>query len=121
MSELGISANSNFSKNYYSSKVKEGIPIFQEQNGGNLYNNYIDPFKLLESQKNNNLFNQGFSNNHQMNISDIQTRNILEKEMNPFLMRMKNELNLIIEKFRKEMNGKNNYLNEIEELKQDLI
>ena len=57
MSELNLSSNSNPNfnltnkNNYYSSKIKEGISIFQEQNGGNLYNNYIDPFKLLENEK----------------------------------------------------------------------
>ena len=117
MSDFNNLSNSHFSNNYYSSKVKEGIPIFQEENGGNLYNNYIDPFKLLETQKNNTIFNPGFNNN----ISNTQTRNIMEREMNPYLMQMKNELNLIIEKFRKEMNEKNNYLNEIGEIKEELI
>ena len=117
MSDFNNLSNSHFSNNYYSSKVKEGIPIFQEENGGNLYNNYIDPFKLLETQKNNTIFNPRFNNN----ISNTQTRNIMEREMNPYLMQMKNELNLIIEKFRKEMNEKNNYLNEIGEIKEELI
>ena len=63
MSELNLSSNGNpnynltTNSNYYSSKIKEGIPIFQEQNGGNLYNNYIDPFKILENEKNNNIYN----------------------------------------------------------------
>ena len=116
MSELNLSSNGNpnynltTNSNYYSSKIKEGIPIFQEQNGGNLYNNYIDPFKILENEKNNNIYNAGI-NNYNMNVSDIQTRKIFEKEMNPYLFRMKNELNLIIEKFRKEINEKNQYIN----------
>ena len=121
MSEFNNISNSNLSNNYYSSKVKEGIPLFQEENGGNLYNNYIDPFKLIENEKNNNLFNTGRISNYNMNMSDIQTRKMFEKEMNPFLMRMKNELNLIIEKFRKEMNEKNILLNEMGEIKHELI
>ena len=106
-----------------SSKVKEGIPIFQEEtigNLGNTYNNFIDPFKLLETEKNNNIFNLGI-NNFNMNMTDIQTRKIFEKEMEPYLMRMKNELNLIIERFRKELEVKSNHFNEIEEMKQEMI
>ena len=122
MSEFNNLSHTNLSNNYYSSKVKEGIPIFQEENIGNLgntYNNFIDPFKLLETEKNNNIFNLGI-NNYNMNMSDIQTRKILEKEMNPYLMRMKNELNIIIERFRKELEEKSNYFNEIAEIKQEL-
>ena len=122
MSEFNNLSNTNLSNNYYSSKVKEGIPIFQEENLGNIgntYNNFIDPFKLLETEKNNNIFNLGI-NNYNMNMSDIQTRKILEKEMNPYLMRMKNELNIIIERFRKELEEKSNYFNEIAEIKQEL-
>ena len=126
MSELNLSSNGNpnfnitTNSNYYSSKIKEGIPIFQEQNGGNLYNNYIDPFKILENEKNNNIYNVGI-NNYNMNVSDIQTRKIFEKEMNPYLLRMKNELNLIIEKFRKKINEKNQYINDILEIKNEII
>ena len=123
MSEFNNLSHTNLSNNYYSSKVKEGIPIFQEENLGNIgntYNNFIDPFKLLETEKNNNIFNLGI-NNYNMNMSDIQTRKILEKEMNPYLMRMKNELNIIIERFRKELEEKSNYFNEIAEIKQELI
>jgi len=124
MSDLNFLSNSNpdfnLSNNYYSSKVKEGIPIFHESNGGNLYNNYVDPFKLLENEKNNNIYNVGI-NNYNMNVSDIQTRKVFEKEMEPYLLRMKNELNLIVEKFRKEMNEKNKYIGDIIEIKQELI
>ena len=120
MSEFNNLSNGNLPNNYYSSKVKEGIPIFQEENVGNLYNNYIDPFKLLETEKNNNIFNLGI-NNFNMNMTDIQTRKIFEKEMEPYLMRMKNELNLIIERFRKELEVKSNHFNEIEEMKQEMI
>ena len=121
MSELKFASNSNLnlSKNSYSSRVKEGIPIFQEANGGNnFYNNYVDPFKMLENS--NNINNFGI-NNLNMNISDVQTRKLFEKEMNPYLLHMKNELNLIIEKFRKEMSNKSQYFNEMSEIKQELI
>ena len=121
MSELKFASNSNLnlSKNSYSSRVKEGIPIFQEANGGsNFYNNYVDPFKMLENS--NNINNFGI-NNLNMNISDVQTRKLFEKEMNPYLLHMKNELNLIIEKFRKELSNKSQYFNEMSEIKQELI
>ena len=109
MSNLGLN------NNYYSSRIKEGIPIFQEINGGNLINNYTDPFKALEQNKIETFING--SNN--MNNTDIQTRRMLEQEMKPYLTHMKNELNMIIDKFRKEMNNKNNF-NDILDIKQEL-
>lgn len=121
MYEFNNLSSSNLSNNYYSSKIKEGIPIFQEQNGGGLpTNNFVDPFKLLENEKRNSLMSLG-RNNLNMNISQSQIRNDFENEMNPYLMRMKNELNLIIQNFRKEINEKNYFFNEMAEIKQELI
>ena len=78
MYEFNNLSSSNLSNNYYSSKIKEGIPIFQEQNGGSLSaNNFVDPFKLLENEKRNNLMNLG-RNNLNMNISQSQIRNDFE-------------------------------------------
>ena len=108
-------SNFGLSNNYYSSRIKEGIPIFQEINGGNLINNYTDPFKALEQNKIETFING--SNN--MNNTDFQTRRMLEQEMKPYLTHMKNELNMIIDKFRKEMNNKNNF-NDILDIKQEL-
>ena len=85
----------NSSSNYYEQKVKEGIPIFQEMNGsGTLRNNYVDPFKLLENGKNYNFSSRGeiggdnslFGSN--VNMTDIETRKIFEREMNPYLAQM---------------------------------
>jgi len=115
----------NSSSNYYEQKVKEGIPIFQEMNGsGTLRNNYVDPFKLLENGKNYNFSNRGeigggnglFGSN--VNITDIETRKIFEREMNPYLAQMKKELNVIIEKFRNELEQKSNLFNEISLMKE---
>ena len=78
MYEFNNLSSSNLSNNYYSSKIKEGIPIFQEQNGGGLStNNFVDPFKLLENEKRNSLMNLG-RNNLNMNISQSQIRNDFE-------------------------------------------
>ena len=126
---LNKSSGYNFSQNYYDKKIKEGIPIFQEIGAfNNSINsqNYVDPFKLLENSKTNNFLNNGqgsgndlglgsFSSN--LNMNDLETRKMIEREMNPYLLQMKNELNLIIEKFRKEMENKSNILNEISSLK----
>ena len=115
----------NSSSNYYEQKVKEGIPIFQEMNGsGTLRNNYVDPFKLLENGKNYNFSslremgggNDLFGSN--VNITDIETKRIFEREMNPYLAQMKKELNLIIEKFRNELEQKSNLFNEISLIKE---
>ena len=115
----------NSSSNYYEQKVKEGIPIFQEMNGsGTLRNNYVDPFKLFENGKNYNFSslremgggNDLFGSN--VNITDIETKRIFEREMNPYLAQMKKELNLIIEKFRNELEQKSNLFNEISLIKE---
>jgi len=115
----------NLSSNYYEQKVKEDIPIFQEMNGsGTLKNNYVDPFKLLENGKNYNFSSRGeirgdnglFGSN--VNMTDIETRKIFEREMNPYLAQMKKELTLIIDKFRNEMEQKSNLFNEISLIKE---
>ena len=114
----------NSSSNYYEQKVKEGIPIFQEMNGsGTLKNNYVDPFKLLENGKNYNFSSRGEIGDNgllgsNLNITDIEARKIFEREMNPYLAQMKKELNLIIEKFRNEMEEKSNLFNEISLMKE---
>ena len=119
-------SESNLSPNYYEKKIKEGIPIFQEigiYNNKSMNNpNYVDPFKLLENNKTNNFLNNGgnessFSN---INMYDVETRKIIEREMNPYILQMKNELNVIIEKFRKEIEDKSNIINEISLLKEQI-
>lgn len=115
----------NTSSNYYEKKVKEGIPIFQEINNG-LYSNsinnqnYIDPFKLLENGKTNSFLNNGGSLPTNLNMTDIDTRKIIEREINPYILKMKNELNIIVEKFKKEMEEKSNIINEISFLKEQI-
>ena len=91
---------------------------------GTLRNNYVDPFKLLENGKNYNFSslremgggNDLFGSN--VNITDIETKRIFEREMNPYLAQMKKELNLIIEKFRNELEQKSNLFNEISLIKE---
>ena len=121
----------NLKNNYYERKVKEGIPIFQDINLFSRTANgqeFVDPFKLLENNKNSNYLNNGGQSSSlgigqlssNINISDIETRKIIEREMNPYLLQMKNELNIIMEKFRKEMEDKSNILNEISSLKDQI-
>ena len=134
MSSLNSIYNSNnlgynLSPNYYENKVKEGIPIFQEINGSSLQSNqnYVDPFKLLENSKNKNFLksnpNGGFGNgagilDTNINTTDIETRKILEREMEPYLMQMKNELNAMMEKFRNEIDEKTNISEELSSIKE---
>ena len=128
---LHKSSGFNLPSNYYNNKVKEGLPIFQEigQFNNTLNNpNFVDPFKILENTKYNNYLNNnihGINSNlgtlplsTNINMTDIETRKIIEREMNPYLLQMKNELNLIIEKFKKEMENKSNILNEISTIKE---
>ena len=139
MSNLNLQYDLNLNKssinlqqnNYYERKVKEGIPIFQEINQFNRTANgqgYIDPFKLLENSKSNYYLNNGGQSSigigplsSNINISDIETRKIIEREMNPYLLQMKNELNMIVENLRKEFDNKSNILNEITFLKEQIV
>ena len=82
--------------------------------------NYIDPFKLLENGKTNSFFNNGGSLPTNLNMTDIDTRKIIEREMNPYILKMKNELNIIVEKFKKEMEEKSNIINEMSVLKEHI-
>ena len=124
MNSSGINSSSNF----YDRKVKEGIPIFQEIGTfNNTINNhnYVDPFKLLENNKNENFLNKENGGSvglgggaYSLNMTDIETRKMIEREMNPYISKMKNELNILFDKFRKEMEDKSNILNEISLLKE---
>ena len=136
LDELNLNKSSGFNmpSNYYNNKVKEGLPIFQEIGSfSNTLNNqnFVDPFKILENTKYNNYLNNNIqgpganlgagSLSSNINTTDIETRKIIEREMNPYLLQMKNELNLIIEKFRKEMEDKSNILKEISTIKEQTL
>ena len=128
---LNKSSGMNLTSNYYDRKIKEGIPIFQEIGTFNQNlngNNFVDPFKILENSKNGNFLNRENGNSSSLgvgalslNMTDIETRKMIEREMNPYLLQMKNELNIIIEKFRNEMADKSKILNDISSLKEQSL
>ena len=115
-------SNYNLSSHHYQNKVKAGINIFQEisndfnNNGGVKFQNYVDPFKLLENGKNNNFISSSPSN---INTMDLETRRIIEREMNPYILQMKNELKLIVENYKKEMEENVNIVYDIKELREE--
>ena len=82
----------NTDTNFYSNKVKEGLPFFSK------HQNY----------KNDVLFSPiPISNTSTLITTENDIRKTIEREMTPYLSRMKSELNLIVEKFKNEYNDQN--------------
>ena len=103
--------------NYFEKQIKEGLPFFNENK--------------LQSTLRNNYFNNSDSNYdlrarnnitsaEKIDRSEIEAKKILEREMNPYLSYMKNELKLIVEQFAKDINEKNVLINEISSLKNEI-
>lgn len=124
---------SKTSSNYYGSKPKDPLAYLSQNKdslfsngGGTLFNpgktsvGFIDPFKELENQKALSL-NGGASSFNSLSptlgISNIDTRKMIEMEMAPYLSQMKTDLNLMFEKFKKEIDSKNESLNEVLSMK----
>ena len=102
--------------NYFEKEIKEGLPFFQQNK--------------LKSTLRNNYFNSNnesylkMSSNEKMDLINLEAKKIIEREMNPYISLMKKELNLMIDKFSKDFQNKEeninalfNIKNEIEEIK----
>ena len=137
LKEFGTQSNNYFktsnidntitSPNFYENKIKGTLPDYQNQKLNYLTNNYfqesqktnvnssnyIDPFKLLENKKTTLLVNNLNSPSQNMNISDLQIKKMIEREMDPYLLQMKNELDMKFKEFLDEMNSKKEIFNEI--------
>ena len=102
--------------NYFEKEIKEGLLFFQQNK--------------LKSTLRNNYFNSNnesylkMSSNEKMDMINLEAKKIIEREMNPYISLMKKELNLMIDKFSKDFQNKEeninalfNIKNEIEEIK----
>lgn len=102
--------------NYFEKEIKEGLPFFQQNK--------------LQSTLRNNFFNTNNDTNIKMTSSEkndminLEAKKLIEREMNPYIILMKKELNLIIDKFNQDLQEKNqnmkellNIRNELEEIK----
>ena len=117
--------------NLYENKIKVSIPdyknqklnyltnnYFQEPQTSNLNSsNYVDPFQLLENNKTFLLSNNNNDISQNANISDLQIKNMIEREMDPYLLKMKNELDMKFNQFLEEMDSKKELFNEINSMK----
>ena len=71
-----------------------------------LYSNQNGKSNTFNVRSNNYIKNSGSVNNEK---NDINSRNALEKEMEPYLKKMKNELNIMMQHYRREI-GDNIYI-----------
>jgi chromosome segregation ATPase len=125
--KLGINTNRNTNQNFYETQIKKDLPYFQTQRlkrYENGFSNGNDTFYGTSFNKTNplNTYRNTNVGNLKVDESDTKSRKAMEKEMEPYLNRMKNELNYMMETFRKEI-GNNIYLepklNSFEEKIQD--
>ena len=113
-SKLGINTNIDTNQNFYETQIKKDLPYFQTQRLKRYENDFAngnDTFNRTTFNQTNPLYTFRKPNIGNLNIdeSDTKSRKLLEKEMEPYLNKMKNELNYMMETFRKEI-GNNIYL-----------
>ena len=98
--------------NYFEKDIKEGLSFFQHNK--------------LQSTLRNNYFNSNNDSNIKMTSSEkndkinLEAKKIIEREIQPYLSLMKKELNLIVEKYTKDFQKKNDTINELLNMKNDL-
>ena len=98
--------------NYFEKEIKEGLPFFQQNK--------------LQSTLRNNFFNTNNDTNIKMTSSEkndminLEAKKLIEREMNPYIILMKKEINLIIEKFNTELQEKNHNMNQLLNMRNEL-
>jgi len=106
--------NNNFAPsttNYFEKEVKEELPFFQQNK--------------LQSTLRNNFFNDNNTNNIKLSsrekndMINLEAKKIIEREISPYLNLMKQELNLIVENYRKDFREKNEGIQELKEIKNE--
>ena len=117
--------NTNSDSNFYETQIKKNLPYFQNQriknlekeisNGNNLYSTSYN----LKSNFPNKTYGSG---NLNIETFDTKNRKSMEREMEPYLNKMKSELNFLMENFRNEIGNCSNIqpqLNSLEEKIED--
>ena len=109
--KLGNTSNSNSNINFYETQIKKNLPYFQNQrmkdlekeisNGNNLYSTSYN----LKSNFPNKTYGSG---NLNIETFDTKNRKSMEREMEPYLNKMKSELNFLMENFRNEIGNCSN-------------
>ena len=103
--------------NYFEKQITEGLPFFHQNKLQNtLKNNYFnDSNTRLKNENNKNI-----ATNEKIDMSDIEAKKIIEREMKPYLSYMKKELNLIVEQFSKNLDDKNDIINDITSIQKEI-
>ena len=66
-------------------------------------------------------FNNNYpSSNLKIDTTDIEAKKVLEREMNPYLQFMKNELNMQVENFKKDIQDKSEIINNAQNLNTEI-
>ena len=95
--KLGINTNMNPNQTFYDSQIKKDLPYFQTQRlkkYDNGISNGNDNFYITSfNQLNPNTFRNTNVGNLNLDESNTKSRRAMEKEMEPYLNKMKNELN----------------------------
>ena len=105
--------------NYFEKQIKEGLPFFnQNKLQSTLRNNYFNDTDINGMLRNGN--NRIIPSNEKVDNSDIEAKRIIEREMNPYLSYMKKEIKLIVENFEKNLQEKNDIINEILLIKKEV-
>ena len=107
---------SQTSTNYFGKQITEGLPFFQQNKlQTKLRNNYFNDTDTTLKNGNNKMV----TTNEKIDMSDIEAKRIIEREMNPYLSYMKKELNLIVEKFNKNIDDKNDIIDKCYSLEKE--
>ena len=102
-----ISARLGLDSNYYETEIKKDLPSFQKQELRNIKDgfssgNQNDKYHTF-NQFNNYFKTNPLSGNVYIDNSDTKSRKKIEKEMEPYLNKVKNELNFMMDQFREEI------------------
>ena len=101
--------------NYFEKEIKEGLPYFQQNKlQSTLRNNFFN-----ENNNNTNPNNIKLSSREKNDMINLEAKKIIEREMSPYINLMKQELNLIVENYRKDFREKNENIQELEEIKNE--
>ena len=94
--------------NYFEKDIKEGLSFFQQNKlQSTLRNNYF----------NNEKENVKMTSSEKMDKINMEAKKIIEREMEPYLSLMKKELNLVLEKYNKDFQKKNEEINDLLNMK----
>ena len=113
--QLQLTRNYNPKYSSFESQIKQDLPYFQNQKNKNFESsNYNDSY-----EPNYNILKNSSFGNYNLSNGTTQNKKYMEREMEPYLDRMKKELNYIIETFKKEIGNDFSFQSIYENLKEN--